>query len=290
MKWFGLIWRGMLMGLAEVVPGVSGGTIAFVTGIYRDLVLALSRFGLASFTKLLDWREFIAYHRLEFLVPLGLGMGLGIVLFARLMGFLLEAYQPVVWAFFCGLILMSVFTVARQQPRTTLVMMAPLGVLVGLGLLLLPQLTTQPSYMAIFFGGAIAVCAWLLPAVSGSFMLLTLGLYVPVIQAVGELQIDVLAMLASGCVCGVLAFAKGLAWLLHTAQDKVFGFFTGFMLGSVAKLWPWQSEEGMLLDPNAFAVQVGESFFSWCIAACIVGALVMYALASLSSRYAWPSE
>ena len=106
-----VLWRGLLMGLAEVVPGVSGGTIAFVTGIYPKLVESLARFGVGSFSTLHNWRTFFVYHNLSFLIPLGLGMALGIAMFAKLMTWLLAHYQPSVWAFFSGLILMSVLVV-----------------------------------------------------------------------------------------------------------------------------------------------------------------------------------
>ena len=208
MSILGIIWRGLLMGIAEVVPGVSGGTIAFVTGIYRNLIEGLASFGVRSFGMLSQWRQFWEHHHLGFLIPLAGGMAAGVLLFAQLMSYLLAHYQPLVWAFFCGLILVSVFTIGRQQSWHTLLRFAPVGLLMGLALLLLPAADTQPGYLVIFAAGAVAVSAWLLPAVSGSFILLTLGLYSLVITAISQLQIDILVVFGLGCATGVLAFAK----------------------------------------------------------------------------------
>lgn len=240
------------MGIAEVVPGVSGGTIAFVTGIYRDLIETLATFNLRSLPMLLQWSAFYTHHRLSFLIPLGVGMALGVILFAQVMSYLLAHYQPLVWAFFSGLILMSVYTVGRYRSWQELMQFATPGLLAGLALLLIPGTSTEPGYLSIFLGGAIAVCAWLLPAVSGSFILLALGLYGAVINAISDFQVDLLLVLAAGCVIGIMLFARALSWLLAKAQNAVFGFFTGFMAGSVAKLWPWQ-QAGVLMTPHSYA-------------------------------------
>ncbi|MEM7097030.1 MAG: DUF368 domain-containing protein [Pseudomonadota bacterium] len=280
MSIWGTMWRGLLMGLAEVVPGVSGGTIAFVTGIYPKLVESIARFGVGSLNTIFEWRTFFAYHNLGFLIPLGVGMILGVGLFANLMSWLLSEHQSLVWAFFCGLILMSVLVVAKQQAIQVLVKFAPVGLVAGLSLLLLPTSSSDPSYLMIFLGGAIAVCAWILPAISGSFILLALGLYAPVLSAISGLQIDILAVLAVGCVSGLLLFSKALSWLLARARTQVFSFFTGFMLGSVAKLWPWQSAAGELISPGAAGAQSVDLLMS--LVAFAGGAMAMYLIDRLS--------
>lgn len=251
--WLGLAGRGMAMGVAEVVPGVSGGTIAFVTGIYDELVRTLAGFSHRSLDVLLKegpvafWRV----HNLRFLALLGAGMVVSIVLFARIMSYWLATVPTLVWGFFFGLILLSVWQIGRAQPRRALLLFGPLGIAAGLGLGQLDPLPTDQSMWVFFVGGVIAISAWMLPAVSGSFMLLVLGLYQAVIDAVTGWQWDVLASVAAGCGVGLLVFAKLLAWLLRGYRGAVLALLTGFMAGSLPRLWPWR-DGAELLTPVAY--------------------------------------
>ncbi len=280
--------RGVLMGIAEVVPGVSGGTIAFVTGIYPALVRSFASFGVRSLQLLGQPRLFIEHHNLSFLIALAAGMGLGIVLFAQLMQYLLDNHQPLVWAFFSGVILMSVWVIGRARLPRALLSWAPFGLLCGLGLLWLPAADAEPGYLALFLGASVAVCAWLLPAVSGSYVLLTLGLYAPVIAALADWQIPVLATVAAGCAIGLLCFSKLLAWLLRHYSEPLLGFLTGFMLGSVVKLWPWQDASAdnafaRLLTPAEFASLTGEAAgVLWVVLLTLIGAAGLWWLSRFS--------
>jgi putative membrane protein len=284
----GIAGRGLFMGLAEVVPGVSGGTIALITGIYPRLVAALASFGPRSVSLLIQPRQFFAHHDLGFLLTLALGMGVGILLFARVMAYLLANYQPLVWAFFCGVILMSVVVIALQREREKLLLWLPGGLLCGLALMWLPVADQHGGGLLLFFGGAIAVCAWLLPAVSGSFMLLALGLYETVIAGIAELDFAVIFSVGAGCVVGLLLFAKLLAWVLARYTEQVLSFLTGFMLGSVVKLWPWQDVSishgwARLVSPARFSELAGEP--------CLIAAIVCGAFGAcglwLLSRYTY---
>jgi len=236
----GIAARGVLMGLAEVVPGVSGGTMAFITGIYGRLIAALASFGPASIGMLFRPLEFIRHHHIGFLGSLALGMIVGVLFFARVMKSLIEHYPPVVWAFFAGVILMSVVVIGSARSVRRLALWAPLGMIAGLALLWIPINPTQAGLFEVFLGGAVAVCAWILPAVSGSYMLLILGLYEQVLTAVAELDVMVLFALLSGCAVGLLLFVQLLAWVLKHHEDVLMSFLTGFMAGSIVKLWPWQ--------------------------------------------------
>lgn len=245
------------MGLAEVIPGVSGGTMAFVTGIYTELVSSLASFGPASLPMLARPMAFYRHHNLRFLLSLGLGMMFGALLFARVMHFLLVNFSPLVWAFFTGVIAMSVVVIGRQRARTALWRWAPLGLLAGVSLLLLPVRSAEAGQVEIFLGASIAVCAWLLPAISGSYVLLTLGMYSQVIDAIATLDWPVLLAVVAGCATGILLFAKLLAWLMRRYTEALLSFLTGFMLGSIAKLWPWQDGSqsdalARLLSPAAY--------------------------------------
>lgn len=280
----GIGWRGMLMGLAEVVPGVSGGTMAFITGIYPELVRSLATFGPSSLPLLRQPLEFYQQHNLRFLLLLAAGMGMGILLFAQLMRFLLANYQPLVWAFFSGVILMSVLVIGRLRAPGALVRFMPLGLILGLGLLWLPTTQGEAGLGSIFAGGAVAVCAWLLPAVSGSYVLLALGLYGSVIDAIAEFDVVVLLTLAAGCVVGLLLFARLLAWLMRHYQEPLLSFLTGFMLGSLPKLWPWQDPAAgngveTLMSPNGYSQTFAEPAFALYAALCLfAGAACLWLL------------
>lgn len=269
------------MGLAEVVPGVSGGTIAFVTGIYPRLVAAIASFGPASVIMLPRWRQFAAHHDIYFLLCLAAGMGLGIIAFAQLMSYLLEHFRPVVWGFFSGVILMSVWVIGSERTRGALLRWAFPGLLAGLSLLVVPPLETDPTIWFLFAGAGLAVCAWLLPAVSGSYVLLTLGLYSTVIDAIAAFDLVTLAIVAAGCATGLMLFARALARILGSYPEPVLSLLTGFMLGSVVKLWPWQGAG--LISPARYAAQTGDSGHVLAvISAAIVGAFGLWLLARLT--------
>ncbi len=283
----GIAGRGFLMGLAEVVPGVSGGTIAFITGIYPTLISSIASFGPRSVPMLWHWRRFVDHHQVIFLGWLALGMGGGVLLFAQLMQYLLTHFQPVVWGFFAGVILLSVIIIGTARVRAKLLVWAPLGIAAGVSMLWLPQAEIEPVLWQVFAGGAIAICAWLLPAVSGSFILLALGLYATVIHAVATLHWPVLFTFAFGCVAGVLVFSRLLAWLLDKHGEILLSFLTGFMLGSVTKLWPWQAEDttgwDQLLTPLEYA-HAQPAYLPWVLVFAMLGALGIWVLSKFSTN------
>lgn len=237
------VWRGMLMGLAEVVPGVSGGTIALLTGIYPRLIGALASFGPQSLGLLGQPRAFFAQHDILFLLMLGVGMGLGVLSFASLMDFLLATYAPPVWGFFSGVILLTAITIGGRLANPSRWWLIGIGLVAGTSMAFLPIQQTEPTMAVFFFAGAIAICAWILPAVSGSYLLLVLGLYPAVMSAISSLQLDVLVVFAAGCALGLSAFVRLLRFLLDKHHDVLMSVLVGFMLGSLINLWPWQLPE-----------------------------------------------
>lgn len=276
----GVFARGMAMGVAEVVPGVSGGTIAFVTGIYRELLGSLASFGGRSLRTLFREgpRQFWLEHNLSFLALLGLGMALSVVLFARLIGGWLEVAPPLVFGFFCGLIMASVVHIGRARSIRLLLSYGALGLLIGLLMLMLDPLARQDSLWVFFLGGMIAVCAWLLPAISGSFLLLILGLYTPVIEAINELYLPILVVLAAGCAVGLLSFSKGLNWLMMRHGEALLALLTGFMAGSLPRLWPW-TVDGARLSPATYEVLTQQSaFLPWVWVMVLAGVVSLWFL------------
>ncbi|MDE0367311.1 MAG: DUF368 domain-containing protein [Gammaproteobacteria bacterium] len=280
--WTGILVRGAAMGVAEVVPGVSGGTIAFVTGIYRELIASLAAFSPKTLPWLVtDPRLFWRHHNLGFLACLGSGMLVSVLLLARAITAAIETVPTLVWGFFFGLVLFSVFDIGRARPPVILSTLGVAGLLLGAATGLLDPVGTDPTYPAYFLGGALAVCAWLLPAVSGSFLLVVLGLYADVLAAAASLNLPVLAVFVLGMATGIALFARLLKYLMDRFVEPVLGFLTGFMAGALVNLWPWQAG-GALLSPGAWSETSGSpARVGLTLAMMIAGAVALWLLARL---------
>lgn len=239
-----LVVKGMAMGAADVVPGVSGGTIAFVTGIYDRLIGALKSISPSLVKTLFRNGVAAAWQQIDgtFLVCVFGGILLSILSFAHLISYLLMAYPEMLWSFFFGLILVCGLHMVRQVSRwhfsTVAVLLAGAVIAYIVGVLSPVSLEAKP--LTLFFAGAIAICAMILPGISGSFILLLMGLYGPVMEAVKSLDIVVLSVFAGGCVFGLLTFSHVLSWLLNRHRDLAVSLLTGLMLGALGKVWPWK--------------------------------------------------
>ncbi len=232
------------MGAADVVPGVSGGTIAFITGIYAELLNSI-RSVRPEALRVLFRDGFAAawtYLNGTFLLVLGLGILSSVLTLARLISWLLEAWPIHLWSFFFGLILASAWLVfAGIRAHSAQVFLAlGLGAVIAWWITVLVPQTIPLSPLTLFLSGAVAICAMILPGISGSFILLLLGMYAHVIQAVVGLEIAALAVFASGCLVGLLAFSHLLGWLLERFEVFMLALLTGFMLGSLNRVWPWK--------------------------------------------------
>lgn len=284
------------MGLAELVPGVSGGTIAFITGIYLELVGAVRGAGEALLRDLPRRDLAGAWKRANgpFLVVLGAGMATGILSLARIVSWLLENRELEIWGFFFGLILASVLFVGRAaRPfnglRSGLV---AVGVVAGAAAAFATALSLPVNPVTLFFGGMVAICAWILPGVSGSFVMLLLGLYPTVVGAIANLDLVVLGVLAAGCGMGLLLFARVLGWLLERFYRGTLALLCGFMAGSLMGLWPWRLPVTMvegkplgvrLLGPSDYAAASGaDPAVGGVVAAFLLGLGVVAALDVLS--------
>lgn len=237
-----LFAKGVAMGAADVVPGVSGGTIAFVTGIYDELlksIASLPRAGIAT----LRGRFAEAWKAANgwFLPVLLTGIVCSLVTLAKLVTYLLESHPIPMWSFMFGLVLVSCFLVVRQvtEWRATTVAGLAAGALLGWWITVASPIEWGTDYPSLFFAGAIAISAMILPGLSGSFILLLLGLYPFILAAIHTFQFGVLAVFASGCAFGLLAFAHVLRWMLARWRNVALATLTGIMLGSLNKVWPW---------------------------------------------------
>ncbi len=232
------------MGAADVVPGVSGGTIAFITGIYDTLLGSIRKIGPGAITV---WREQgfkAAFNHINgfFLVALFGGVLTSILTLAKLISYLLVEHPIPLWSFFFGLILVSVFHILKQIEQRSLsrLVFLLLGVAFAYSITVLSPLQMEPTYLNVILAGAIAICAMILPGISGSFILLLIGMYTPVLAAVKGFQIDILALFLIGCVAGLLSFSHVLSWLLNRFRDFTLIFLTGLMIGTLPKIWPWK--------------------------------------------------
>lgn len=275
------------MGAADVVPGVSGGTVAFITGIYSRLMTALSRLDLTSAKLVLSGRIAAAWQRVDgnFLLTLFVGILLSIFTLARVLSHWLEAYGPVLWGFFSGLILLSGLLMLRDHRpskwQDLLFLVA--GVALAIAVALSGSVETEPTTLNLYLGGVVAISAMILPGISGGFILLLLGLYQPILTAVSELDLVVIITVALGCVTGLLGFSKLLHYLLERFYQPTLLFLTGIVLGSLVKLWPWQNS-GTWYSPSRYLSQTGQSdFLIPTIIAVVTGLLLVVLLHRFSN-------
>lgn len=234
----------MGMGAADVVPGVSGGTIAFITGIYEELINSIRNINLSAVRLFFTgrWSSFWKQVNGSFLLAVFSGILISVLSLARLLEYLLE-HQPVaIWSFFFGLVLASSYVVSRKIKNWKLPKI--LSLLAGIAIAfyitsVTPATTTDAAWFVILAGG-LASCAMILPGISGSFILLLLGKYSFALHAVNERIIADLLLLGAGAVTGLILFANLLSWLLKKFHDITIAMLVGFMIGSLNKIWPWK--------------------------------------------------
>ncbi|MBA1278668.1 MULTISPECIES: DUF368 domain-containing protein [Pseudomonadaceae] len=245
--------KGIAMGAADVVPGVSGGTIAFITGIYDELLRSIGAIpGAAMLLFRGRIREAWATANANFLLVLFGGILTSVFSLAKLITYLLEAHPIPVWSFFFGLILVSVHLVGKEIQRWDLsrIVGLILGIIFAYVITVAAPVQWSSSGLSLFFAGAIAICAMILPGISGSFILVLLGLYPVVLGAVKDLDLAVMAIFAAGCLVGILSFARVLSWMLVRWRDLTLAFLTGLMLGSLNKVWPWKETLTWRIDSH----------------------------------------
>jgi len=243
-KYIRIVLIGLLMGAAEVVPGISGGTIAFVSGFYERLVNGIARltpFSLLELPKI-GFSTWWKNYDLGFLFVLFGAMLVSILVLARGVSYLLTEHLVGIWSFFFGLMLSSIFVVGRRLLPLSVEsgLALVVGVAVGMVLVRVIPFEAEISGFVLFAGGCIAVCAWILPGLSGSFLLLVLGLYQTVIAAIKNFELLTLGYMGLGCIVGLMCFSRILTVLLARFHDVTAALLVGFMLGSLPKIWPWK--------------------------------------------------
>ena len=291
--------RGALIGAAEVVPGISGGTIALIVGVYRALIEAIADavFAVRQLLGIANGRpsasQFSATIRglpWGLLIPLGIGMVAAVIIGARILEPILDEYPVTSRAFFFGLIVAAIYVPAHMVTRLNggrwgmrdVVIALIAAVVVFLITGLPPTTIDDPSPLVILGSAAIAICALVLPGVSGSFLLLSFGMYEPTIQAVNDRNLTYLAIFAFGAALGLAVFVSVLRWLLEHRAHITLVIVTGFMIGSLRALWPWQTEDRALQGPGDDVLTV--------VLLALAGAAIVVILLLVERRFGLTEE
>lgn len=291
------------MGAADVVPGVSGGTIAFITGIYDELLDSLRNCNPAALLVIKDRgiKAFWQHINGNFLVALFGGVLLSLKTFAALIEMALATKPIWVWAFFFGLIIASVVLLMRHMPnwRAKDIFALFIGAVFVAGLSIVSPGQLPGVWWTMFLGGFVAICAMILPGISGSFLLLLAGLYPVFIGAINDLEWVLLISFASGAACGLMVFSRFLSWLLHHYHQITVATLIGFLVGSLNVTWPWKlplettvnrhgevivlKSENVL--PEAFAAAGNQSDVVIVIALCIGGVFLVLATEWIATKF-----
>lgn len=236
--------KGIAMGAADAVPGVSGGTIAFISGIYEELITTISNINLSLWStfRKSGFSAFWKQLNGNFIVALGLGIIVSFLLLMRLVKFLIEQHPVLIWSFFFGLILASIFFVGKliQNWNIGTFIALALGTIAAYYVTSLPAMANNDSSLFLFFAGAIAICAMILPGISGSFILVVLGAYKALSDALHDFDFKRIFIFVSGALIGILSFSHVLKWLFKHYKNATLAVLTGFIFGSLNKIWPWK--------------------------------------------------
>lgn len=291
-----LALKGMAMGAADVVPGVSGGTIAFIVGIYDELINSIKSINAHSI-KLLFTGKFAAFWKAinaNFLCVLLLGIGISVFSLAKLITYLLVHEPVLVWSFFFGLVLASTWFVSKdiKEWNWKTIIGFILGALVAYYITVATPAETPNNLLFIFLCGAIAICAMILPGISGSFILVLLGKYFYIMEAINTLDLIILGVFAVGAFLGITSFSRVLSYALKNFRNITLAVLTGFMLGSLNKVWPWKETVKTYVDSHGDIKPLVENNV-WpnetvgeAVALMVVGFVLVYVLEKMSSRLA----
>ncbi len=298
-----LVLKGMGMGAADVVPGVSGGTIAFITGIYEELVHSIKNINFRTISTL--WKEGLpAFWKAvngSFLLSVVGGILISVLTLARILEYLLVNHPILIWSFFFGLVVGSAIFVARsiEKWNTWTIISGVAGIAIAWIITSFTPAETSEAYWFIFLSGALAICAMILPGISGSFILLLLGKYQFILTALNEGKISILAVLLTGALTGIIAFSHLLSWLLEKFHHLTIAMLAGFMIGSLNKIWPWKITVETYIDshgeiqpllqdnvlPARFITETGtDPQILWAVLLALAGFLLIFMFEGISKK------
>ncbi len=279
MSWLGLCWRGVLMGIVEALPGISGGTVALITNIYDEMVDALGQWARlraspASFESRLN--------AAKFLVQLGLWMGCGFLIALFTVTEFVDNEPRLFWGTVFGVVLGVVIELGRTLKIRHLARFTPLGLLLGLPIVALPEWTLEPPLWLYAMGGVGAFSAWILPGISGAMVLLLMGLWLPMLEAIRALEIAKIALFVSGMALAFAVLPKLISHGLQKHRQVMVAFFVGLVVSTTYRVWPWQSDQGV---PHLPGINDESQFFAT-LACSTVGLLVVLTLMRVAERRA----
>ncbi len=292
-----LFLKGFCMGIADLIPGVSGGTIAFLVGIYEELIASVASFDGQFAGRLLRGKIKEAFDGTgwKFLAVLVAGILTAIFSLSKLLTWLLTHRTIYVHAFFFGLIVATVFVIAKKVEKkdfakTTVFLISACAMFFLVGMI---PVKTPDAWWFLMISGGVAICAMILPGISGAFILLLLGKYEHIIAAVSERHFDILIFVAFGCLFGLIAFVRLLRWLLAHYYDLTLSVLAGLVLGSLRKIWPWKETLSMMVTPKGKMIpleqinifpQVFSSEVFWVIMLIVAGIILSLGLAALDEK------
>jgi len=254
--------QGVAMGVANIIPGVSGGTIALIVGIFERLINSIKSFNIKALRLLLQgrWKTFTKETDFYFLLSIFMGIGVAIISLARLFDFLFKNYPVYIWSYFFGLVLASIYFVAKEidKWRFSVAFFLILGTVVAALITFVHPATEDAHPAYLFLAGVISICSMILPGLSGSFVLILLGDYhLVAIQAINTMDFAILVPFALGAIAGLVAFSHLLSWVLKKYKDQTIATLTGFILGSMTVLWPWKTAEYLKNQSGQYVLKHG---------------------------------
>ena len=290
-----LMFKGMAMGAADVVPGVSGGTIAFIVGFYDELINSIKSINGASL-KLLFTGKIAAFWKAinaNFLFSILLGIGISVFSLAKLITWLLLTHPILVWAFFFGLVLASTWFVSKdiKEWNWKTIVSFVVGTAIAYYITVATPTETPTHPLFIFLCGVIAICAMILPGISGSFILVLLGKYFYIMEAVKSFQLFTLLNFAAGAFSGITSFSRVLSFALARFRNITLSVLTGFMLGSLNKVWPWKETVETYVDRSGQIKPLVEqnilpnTQIAEAVILAIAGFVLVYVLEKISAKY-----
>jgi putative membrane protein len=291
----------MAMGAADVVPGVSGGTIAFISGIYEELIDSLNNinFSLLKNLKTEGFKNTWNQANGNFLLALLSGVFVSVISLSKGVKWLLEHHPVLLWAFFFGLVLASIIYVGKQIKTSSwnlkLFVAMGLGAAVAFLITTLNPSESSDANLFLFGAGALAICAMILPGISGAFILVILGAYSPVLEAINTRDLKTIFFIGAGAVVGLLSFSKLLKWLFEKYHELTLALLTGFMIGSLNKIWPWKvaltyriNSKGMQVPLNEKSISPfdfdGDPQLFQAIGLMVLGILIILTLEKISTK------
>lgn len=287
------------MGAADAVPGVSGGTIAFISGIYQELISTISNINVSLFKTLFQKgiKAFWTQANGNFILALLSGIVISFISFMKLAKYFLEQHPILIWSFFFGLIIASIYFVGKQITKWNIITIASLilGASIAFYISTLASMSSNNSSLFLFFAGAVAICAMILPGISGSFILIILGAYKMLSDAIHNFDIKNLFIFICGAIVGLLSFSHILKWLFKNYHNVTLALLTGFIFGSLNKVWPWKDTLSWHIDSKGIKSPLlqksvspiyydGDSQLIFAIVLMIIGFLTIFSLEKIGSK------